>query len=284
VVNESDLDDELEEGGDNTVFAGVDEAEFCACLEELAVNAGDDPLDATWLPLKQAKCTAQRKQMSVGRPKEYKKGPDVGSKAECTKRRYKKLLADQKSLTAFGFAFSSQKSGVPQPPQASNPLPTVSAVPTVADDEAIPSILSLSPPPSSPAKELGESPSITTPCNDTHGSLGCGSDDGLILNAGRLVDDAEDAWEDVLEEQERGGVKIRGWDELQEQVKDNLVKGAKTSLPLSCINQLMLIRSFATLRLKGLGCVEASLEIARQWHEGEGKHFARKVRALAQHY
>lgn len=46
----------------------------------------------------------------------------------------------------------------------------------------------------------------------------------------------------------------------------------------------MLIRSFATLRLKGLGRVEASLEIARQWHKGEGVHFARKVRALARHY
>ena len=85
VADESDSDDELEEGGDGTAFAGVDEAEFCACLEELAVNAGDDPLDATWLPPKQAKRAAQRKQMSVGRPKKYKKGPDVGSKAERTK-------------------------------------------------------------------------------------------------------------------------------------------------------------------------------------------------------
>ena len=179
------------------------------------------------------------------------------------KRWYKKLLADQKSLTAFGFVFSSQKSGVPQHPQTSNPLPTVSAAPTVADDKTTESILSLSPPPL-PAKELGESPSITNPCNDTQGSLGHGSDDGLILNAGRLVDNAEDAWEDVLEEQERGGVEIRRWDELQEQVKDDLVKGAKTSLPLSHVNQLMLIQSFTTLHLKGLGCVEASLEIARQ--------------------
>lgn len=106
----------------------------------------------------------------------------------------------------------------------------------------------------------------------------------MPLNAGGLVEDAEDAWEDVLEEQERGGVKIRGWDELREQVKDDLAKGAKTGLPLSHVNQLMLIRSFATLHLKGLGCVEASLEISRQWHKGEGKHFARKVRALARHY
>jgi len=36
--------------------------------------------------------------------------------------------------------------------------------------------------------------------------------------------------------------------------------------------------------LKGPGCVEASLEIAHQWHEGKGKHFVQKVRALARHY
>ena len=46
----------------------------------------------------------------------------------------------------------------------------------------------------------------------------------------------------------------------------------------------MLIRNFATLRLKGLGCIKASLEIAHQWHDGEGVHFARRVRALARHY
>ena len=144
--------------------------------------------------------------------------------------------------------------------------------------------LILSPPPS-PAEEPGEFPSVTAPCStDTQGSLGHDLDDGLISNGDGLVEDAEDAWEEVLEEQERGGVEIRGWDELREQVKDDLAKDAKTGLPFSRVNQLMLIQSFATLRLKGLGRIEASLEIARQWHEGEGKHLARKVRALARHY
>ncbi|KAI6154578.1 hypothetical protein BKA82DRAFT_4347497 [Pisolithus tinctorius] len=98
-----------------------------------------------------------------------------------------------------------------------------------------------SPPPSS-AEELGEPPSITVSCTNTQDSSGCHSDDASMpLNAGGLVEDAEDAWEDVLEEQERGGVKIRGWDELWEQVKDDLVRGMKTNLPLSRVNQLMLI-------------------------------------------
>ena len=285
VADESDSDDELEEGGDDAVFAGADEAAFCARLEELTVNAGDDPLDPTWLPLKQAKRAAQRNEKLVSRPKEYKKGPDVGSKSERTRQRYKKLLANQTSLANFGFAFSSQQSRVPQPgPQASNTLPTVeSAAPTLVIDKATEPLI-LSPPPS-PAEEPGEFPSVTAPCStDTQGSLGHDLDDGLISNGDGLVEDAEDAWEEVLEEQERGGVEIRGWDELREQVKDDLAKGAKTGLPFSRVNQLMLIRSFATLRLKGLGRIEASLEIARQWHEGEGKHLARKVRALAWHY
>ncbi|OJA20854.1 hypothetical protein AZE42_13849, partial [Rhizopogon vesiculosus] len=99
-----------------------------------------------------------------------------------------------------------------------------------------------------------------------------------------LVHDAEEAWEEELEEQEQAGVDIRGWDELREQIKKDLVKGGRTGLPLSQVNQLLLIRNFATLRLKGMGQITASLEIAHQWHEGEGAYFARKVRALAHHY
>ena len=41
---------------------------------------------------------------------------------------------------------------------------------------------------------------------------------------------------------------------------------------------------FATLRIKGVGRMAASREIARQWHDGEGTHFARRVCVLARHY
>ena len=46
----------------------------------------------------------------------------------------------------------------------------------------------------------------------------------------------------------------------------------------------MIICNFATLRLKGLSQTQASIEIARQWHEGQGNWFAWHVRALARHY
>lgn len=75
--------------------------------------------------------------------------------------------------------------------------------------------------------------------------------------------------------------EIRTWTDLREQIKVDL---KKKSLPLSKVNQLLILRNFATLRLKGDGKIDASREIARQWHEGEGVHFARKVRTLARHY
>ncbi|KAG2358308.1 hypothetical protein BDR07DRAFT_1379524 [Suillus spraguei] len=85
----------------------------------------------------------------------------------------------------------------------------------------------------------------------------------------------EEMWEDELQEQEQGGVKVRGWSELREQIKEDLQqKGGKTHLSLSQINQLLLIQNFATLRLKGMGRITASLKIAHQWHEDEGVHFA----------
>lgn len=46
----------------------------------------------------------------------------------------------------------------------------------------------------------------------------------------------------------------------------------------------MIICNFATLRLKGVSRTQAGIEIARQWHEGKGDWFARRVRALARHY
>jgi hypothetical protein len=93
----------------------------------------------------------------------------------------------------------------------------------------------------------------------------------------------EEAWENELAERVYIGVEVRGWSELRDQSKKYFKKGQRT-LPLSHINQLLIICNFATLHLKGLHRILASLEIARQWHEGEGAHFAHRVRALAWHY
>jgi hypothetical protein len=53
---------------------------------------------------------------------------------------------------------------------------------------------------------------------------------------------------------------------------------------LSRLNQLLIISNFATLRLRGVSRTQASLEIAQQWHEGQGNWFAQRVRVLARHY
>ena len=97
----------------------------------------------------------------------------------------------------------------------------------------------------------------------------------------------DEQWEDELDECLVPNLTdIRGWDLLREQIKNDLEKKYK-SLPLSQINQYMILRNFATLRLKGLRRIEASKEIALQWHqklEGSSEHFARRIRALARHY
>jgi hypothetical protein len=57
-------------------------------------------------------------------------------------------------------------------------------------------------------------------------------------------------------------------------------------MPLPQINKLMILRNFATLRIKGYGCMEASLQIAEQWYDKKhnGSHFAHRIRALARYY
>jgi hypothetical protein len=50
------------------------------------------------------------------------------------------------------------------------------------------------------------------------------------------------------------------------------------------MNKLLILRNFATLCIKGTGRIDVSKEIARQWHEGIGIHFAHQIRFLAQHY
>ncbi|KAK0490178.1 hypothetical protein EDD18DRAFT_1109726 [Armillaria luteobubalina] len=65
-------------------------------------------------------------------------------------------------------------------------------------------------------------------------------------------------------------VEIRDWSTLWEQIKQDM----KKNLSLSKYNQLLILHNFATLRIKGYKRIEASHDIACQWHEGEGIHFA----------
>ncbi|KAI6016545.1 hypothetical protein EDC04DRAFT_2903126 [Pisolithus marmoratus] len=153
-------------------------------------------------------------------------------------------LPNQTSLMSFGFV---------QVPPSPSPSPSSNASP-------IPSSPSHTPDPLEVLEQL------PFPSNDgvqiqsdgvyTVGTSGESREADLVEHDPGLIQSIEDAWEDELVEQEHDGVE-----------------GAKT-LPLSHINQLLLIHNFATLRLQGIGQIKASLEIAHQWDEGEGVYFA----------
>ena len=98
---------------------------------------------------------------------------------------------------------------------------------------------------------------------------------------------ADEEWEAELDEcLAPNPTEIQDWSTLREQIKKDLERKYK-SLPLSQVNQLMILRNFATLRLRGLSRIEASKEIARQFHqklEGSSGHFAPRIWSLARHY
>ena len=111
-----------------------------------------------------------------------------------------------------------------------------------------------------------------------------GADADADSDFGGNTEGEAEEWEDELNDGLTGRPsEIRDWDTLRTQIKADLKKKSQT-LPLSRINQLMLLSNFATLRLKGLSHMQASLEIAQQWHKGDGTWFACRVRALAHHY
>lgn len=129
-----------------------------------------------------------------------------------------------------------------------------------------------------------DAPTASPPLENTgRDSTTNDADDAMDVDV--LGEEDEDNWEpegevdDVMQAVD----KIRGWEELRRQITADL-KGNDRSLPLSKVDQLLILRNFATLRLKGFKKIAASEHIAQQWHDGEGKYFARQVRRLARHY
>jgi hypothetical protein len=72
----------------------------------------------------------------------------------------------------------------------------------------------------------------------------------------------------------KGKEEVCGWEELQEQIKEDQRRAHKEHKPLTYMNQLMILRNFATLRIKGLRRIAVSEEITWQWHKTAGIHFA----------
>ena len=96
-------------------------------------------------------------------------------------------------------------------------------------------------------------------------------------------DDVEDDEDELMEGVQGPKGHIHDWIDLRKDIKALLKKNSKI-LPLSQLNQYLIISTFATLCIKGLSHTHASLEIARQWHEGQGNWFAHRVHALAWYF
>ena len=116
----------------------------------------------------------------------------------------------------------------------------------------------------------------------TDSDAGANPDDLEDINSESEAENEE--WEDELTTTLMSCTDICDWGTLCDQIKDDLKK--HKTLPLSQVNQLMILSHFATLRLKGSSCITASMEIARLWYDGKGMGawFSRCVRALARHY
>ena len=119
-------------------------------------------------------------------------------------------------------------------------------------------------------RERESSPDIADSEDDLEGNL----EVDLEQNEEEESSDTDrEAWEDELKLGIQGAkADIKDWATLWKQVKDNLKKNGK-KMSISEINQLMIISNFAMLHLKGSSCIQASEEIAKQWHEGTGKWF-----------
>jgi hypothetical protein len=78
-----------------------------------------------------------------------------------------------------------------------------------------------------------------------------------------MNEDEIEEWEGKLEEGLQSPKShICDWADLRKQIKDHLKKKNSKILPLSQVNQLLIILNFTTLRLKGVSRTQASLEIA----------------------
>jgi len=131
------------------------------------------------------------------------------------------------------------------------------------------------------------------------GQIGSGPDsDSNILESSHEPDNlkpgeggAEDKEDDDMDNFMNAGrakpntkEEICDWHKLRERIKSDLAMAYKQHDSLSQLNQFLILRNFATLRIKGIRHIAVSQEITQQWHDGTGIHFARQVRFLACHY
>jgi hypothetical protein len=220
-------------------------------------------------------------------------------KSEKTRQRPHHVCAmkGQTRLTAFSFTRSPSQlshlasaSSSPALSRAVSRVPSVSSshvpllAPSPVPSSNLPSSQGSSPAPSLLSRptfeEIADVPSQSPVEVDDSGSDAKGGDDAASLNDDKArssegEEEDVDQLLDAVGPELKATDEVHGWEELREQIKEDLVKEHGTNK--KHMNQLTILRNFMTLRIKGLGRIAASEDIARQWHEGTGVHFARRI-------
>ncbi|KAE9399002.1 hypothetical protein BT96DRAFT_957397 [Gymnopus androsaceus JB14] len=309
---DSEDEEEVLEQGDWDDEALEDENLQDALFRYAAAMDGDI-YDEDWVPeILQRKKKSRRKHEPKERAKTYATGPDIARKSARSQRRHKSKRIGQDFLGKFGFTggnctvlrLHTQDNPVSATGSSSSSSSSILSTPDIPiRTESVEPELGLAGDrkPSVPIRAESEEPepgwagnresSVPIRQESIEPVLTWDGDSPPDLNhpdvtASQREEFVEESWEEELDE--RVGLdrkaEIRNWSELREQIKNELAVAKKKHLPLLQINQLLILRNFATLRLKNMGRIRASQEIALQWHEKEGVHFARHVRQLARHY
>ena len=198
--------------------------------------------------------------MQPERPKTYQKGPDVMSKSEWTQQQHARDFRGQGQLTGFEFKAPSYPTRVVGPKAKAN-LPVSMQNQLIAQPLASPTL------PDAQIARLLRTRSasvLSDPLTDGEVQAALGLADVNEMDAKPekksdlefLADDIDDEeledWEAKLDESVQGPkIHVQDWTDLRKQIKDHLKKNSKI-LPLSRLNQLLIISNFATLRLKGI--------------------------------
>ncbi|KAF8337206.1 hypothetical protein F5887DRAFT_1161111 [Amanita rubescens] len=230
-----------------TIWGDLEDDDFGQRLAEFAVL--NDPDDDEWIPV-----ALRRRKVKKGHPSTYIKGPDVMSKSRRTQQRHMRSWKNQTNLCQFGFTRQVTKRRAPSVTESE----LDSRTPENSSSEEI--------------QFLGASMATIEVGSGVDGSdmSETSAREGLEVDSDSDLDglDVDDSDVTMADEE------LEAWEE-----ESDMLAGICSS-----INQLMILANFATLRLKGLSWIRASEEIARQWHDGKGSWFARRVRSLARHY
>ncbi|KAJ7598006.1 hypothetical protein C8J56DRAFT_1021954 [Mycena floridula] len=257
------VEEEDGEGYDMDWDEDLDDEVFCANMMELAQEYGDDADNEEWIPADVRRQRERRAREHKERPKHYATGPVIDNKASRTQRRYKNSQKGQTNLLNFS-GFIMKSVDVPQRrPSAKRSRAASPVSPSSRESLLLQHDFPI------PISDL--EPEVTEPANMEDGQSSQSETEAENVPIPEL-DIAE--WEleaEVINLVPKTVSQIRSWEDLRKQIKADLKKFK--SLQLSKVNQLLILRNFATLRLKGEGRMAASEEISRQWHEGEGLHF-----------